>query len=513
MSAKWRSERFVDMLSYRASAPQSSTASRPKRLLENFAQRAEKFKSKEATEFLQAVEKFDALRELGHDKDAAEWQKDDWANLVGEIAKLDDDFPYDTGGVDDDFDETITRFNTKKQRLFDLVSTTWNRWSKEFERINHVSRKELMAFDKDLELFVEATGLAPVPKAVREQLEPFEREEGVAAFLEMPLDDMVRQQRLHAAAPQWSEEAEATLASLDLQNPVKKHADELYEELAAKFMATMRMDHNLWVMPRRTSQLQDVLRRNVVLSSLQKEVLSMPKRSTQDAKTFSEYLEDMMQLRDILFWSDGEDRTDRIGNLFLFWKKWYENTDNPVELSLMERLQTTLDMVYGYFLRRMDRVKKLDDALFRRIALEKAVRNLKNAMAEDKLTERELAETIKVFEANQAAGELHPKLYTDAKSLLANLTNKRMAERKEKAAEKRAMEMAEAIKKLQAKTAENVMDVQGLEEAIGNARRLGVAEEVLQMRDAIRELDHRNRVNSARKNGLKDSKDPKRHKR
>ena len=60
----------------------------------------------------------------------------------------------------------------------------------------------------------------PVPAAVGERLSRFfVGEEGVAAFLAMPLREMVRQQRLHAAAPRWSEAAEAALASLVLLPP------------------------------------------------------------------------------------------------------------------------------------------------------------------------------------------------------------------------------------------------------------------------------------------------------
>ena len=64
----------------------------------------------------------------------------------------------------------------------------------------------------------------PVPAAVGEKLGPFVGEEGVAAFLRMPLREMVRQQRLHAAAPRWSEEAEAALATLEL---LPAHVDAL----------------------------------------------------------------------------------------------------------------------------------------------------------------------------------------------------------------------------------------------------------------------------------------------
>ena len=64
----------------------------------------------------------------------------------------------------------------------------------------------------------------PVPPAVGERLAPFAGEEGVAAFLALPLREMVRRQRHHAAAPRWSAEAEAALASLALLPP---HVDAL----------------------------------------------------------------------------------------------------------------------------------------------------------------------------------------------------------------------------------------------------------------------------------------------
>lgn len=48
---------------------------------------------------------------------------------------------------------------------------------------------------------------------------PYAAEEGVAAFLSMSLEDMVRTQRAHRSDPTWSEPAEAALRSLKLLPP------------------------------------------------------------------------------------------------------------------------------------------------------------------------------------------------------------------------------------------------------------------------------------------------------